>query len=250
MAEVTNFWPNNDILNMRLTIFVLSVMAFTACRELIGERGNDERVSRDITVDSFDRIDIGGAFDVILKSSDSHEVKLEVDENLIRYIDISVRGNTLHIGTDRRLSSRQGIYIEVPIQNLSKISSSGASNIETKGQLQLKDLDVDLSGAGKLDLELDAESVSIELSGAAMVYLEGAASELEVEMSGAGSLEADGMEVVDCTISISGVGSALVNVSGRLDAQVSGLGKVEYIGSPKSVKGDVSGVGNVRKVRN
>jgi len=34
-----------------------------------------------------------------------------------------------------------------------------------------------------------------------------------------------------------------------LDAQVSGLGKVEYIGNPKSVKGDVSGIGNVRKVR-
>ena len=107
-----------------------------------------------------------------------------------------------------------------------------------------------MSGAGKVDLKLDAGIVTLGLSGAAMVYLVGNAKALAVEMSGAGSLEADGLEVGDCDISISGVGSALVNVSGRLDANVSGLGKVEYTGSPTSVHGDVSGVGNVKKARN
>jgi hypothetical protein len=48
-------------------------------------------------------------------------------------------------------------------------------------------------------------------------------------------------------VDISGVGHVLVNVSGVLEAQVSGLGKVEYIGEPESIKGDVSGIGNVSK---
>jgi hypothetical protein len=69
-------------------------------------------------------------------------------------------------------------------------------------------------------------------------------------MSGAGSLEAAEFEVEKCLVNISGVGSAMVNVTGSLEAQVSGLGSVKYVGSPESVKGDVSGVGMVEKANN
>jgi hypothetical protein len=235
---------------MRSTIIILALVTITACNEIIGERGNDERVTREITVDSFDKIEISGAFEVTFTSSNSHEVILEADENLLKYIEIGVRGNRLYLETDRRLSSRKGIKIEVPIQELRVISSSGASDLISSNQISTDDLEIDISGAGKVDLKLDAAIVKLNLSGAALVYLEGMAKELEVVMSGAGSLEAAGLEVGDCSISISGVGSALVNVSGRLDASVSGLGKVEYTGSPTAVHGDVSGVGNVKRAKN
>ena len=133
------------------------------------------------------------------------------------------------------------------INNLREIISSGASNIRTSGTIISKDIDVVMSGAGKTELELDAERVDIVLSGAGLVYLEGAASDLEVTMSGAGSLEADALETEDCYIEISGVGNAVVNVTGTLETQVRGLGNVEYVGDPKSIIGDVSGIGEVNK---
>lgn len=233
---------------MNKGLFILSLLAFTACNELIGERGNDERVTKEITLDSFDKIDISGAFYVTLTPSNSNILTIESDENLLRYIDISVRGNRLFIETDRRLSSRKGIKIGVPIKELKAISSSGASDIISNEPISTAELDVDLSGAGKVDLKLDVKLVTLDLSGAVMVYLEGVAESFEVEMSGAGSLMAEGFEVKDCDVDISGVGHVLVNVTGTLNAQVSGLGKVEYIGNPESVKGEVSGVGDIDKV--
>ena len=226
------------------------MLTFTACNELIGERGNDERITKEITVDSFEKIEISGAFDVMLVPSNQHEVTIEADENLLRFIDIAVRGNRLIIESERRLSSRKGIKIKVPVKGLEAILSSGASNIENDEPISTKELDINLLGAGKLDLKLDVELVTINISGAVVVYLEGVGDRLEIEMSGAGSLAAEGFEVKDCEVDISGVGHVLVNVTGSLDAQVSGLGKVEYLGNPESVKGDVSGVGDIGKTDN
>lgn len=235
---------------MQKGLFILAILAFTGCDMLVGERGNDERITKEITVDNFDKIAVSGAFEVILTPSSSNEIIIEVDENLLKYIDIAVRGNRLFIETDRRLSSRKGIKIIIPVQDLRGISSSGASDIESTEPIISEELDIDASGAGKIDLKLDVKMVTVEISGAIMVYLEGVAERLDVDMSGAGSLTAESFEVKDCNVDISGVGHVLVNVSGTLDAQVSGLGKVEYLGNPESVKGDVSGVGNIEKSNN
>lgn len=234
---------------MKQGLLILVLLAFTACNQLIGERGNDERITKEITVESFDKIEVSGAFEILLTPSENNVVIIEVDENLLRYIDIYVRGDRLFIETDRRLSSRKGIKIEVPVKELRAISSSGASNIESSEPISSSELEIEVSGAGKLDLKLDVKLVTLDLSGATLVYLEGVAERLEVDMSGAGSLAAEGFEVQDCSVDISGVGHVLVNVSGSLDAQVSGLGKVEYLGEPKSVRGDVSGIGKVSKAK-
>jgi len=213
----------------------------------VGEKGNGVRVSESIEVDEFDRVEISGAFTVILAEEESNTIKIETDENLLEFIEVAVRGNSLEVGTDRRLDSEDGIIIYIPVTNLEGLDCSGASDISTRNFLNTEDIKITISGAGKLELMLKAGNVSLDVSGATLVYLEGMAERLEVDMSGAGSLEASEFEVEDCSAQISGVGNIVVNVTGELDAEVSGLGKVEYVGDPASVKGDVSGVGNVSK---
>ncbi len=234
---------------MKRVIFILSVLALTACKELIGERGNEDRVTKSITIDSFEKVEISGNFKITLTPSEDNELAIEADENLHQYIDVFVRGNTLYILTDRRLNSRKGIIIDIPVMELRRITSSGVSTIESKGLIKSADLEIEISGAGKLDLNLDVKEVTLDLSGATLVYLEGIAEKLDVDMSGAGSLSAGEFKVQDCMVNISGVGHVLVNVTGMLDAQVSGLGKVEYVGDPKSIRGDVSGIGKVSKAK-
>lgn len=232
---------------MRLILTVSLGLFLTSCLELVGERGNGVRVEETITVDDFDRIDIGGAFIVKISQANSNDVTIEVDENLLDYIEIGVQGKTLKVNSERRLDSRDGIIINIPVKSLRAISCSGASEVTTTKPVLAEKLDISLSGAGKLELMLDAEDVSVDVSGATLVYLEGSAGTLDIDMSGAGSLEASELEVKDCYAQISGVGKILVNVTGTLDADVSGLGSVEYVGEPEEVKGDVSGVGNISR---
>lgn len=240
---VTFGTQNNRI--MRLIIGLVATLWLTSCVGLVGERGNGVRIEETITVDEFDRLEIGGEFIVKLSQSEGREVLIEADENLLDYIEISVRGNSLIVDTERRLDSREGIVLHIPVQSLRSLSCSGAAEVSTTNPLQTEKIDITLSGAGKLDLMLDAVDIALDVSGATLIYLEGAANNLDVNMSGAGSLEASELEVVDCRAQISGIGKILVNVTGTLDADVSGLGEIEYVGEPESVKGDVSGVGNI-----
>ena len=230
---------------MRLVIGLIVALGLTSCFGILGERGNGVMIEEKIKIDEFDKIDIGGEFIIKLTQGNSLEVVVEVDENLLDYLEIGVHGTTLEINSMRRLDSPEGIIINIPVKNLRKLSCSGAAEVSPTNPLQTTELDINLSGAGKLDLMIDAERISLDVSGATLVYLEGAAQSLEVNLSGAGSLEAAELEVEDCLARISGVGKILVNVSGTLDAEVSGLGKVEYVGEPESVKGDVSGVGDI-----
>jgi len=235
---------------MKKGLFFILLWASVSCNGIMGEQGNGERITKTFTVDDFDEIDFSGAFDIHLDPSNQGDIILEVDENLVQYIQIYVRGNRLIIDSDRSLSSREGIKIEIPVNQISKIVTSGASDIISTEAIRSRKLNLEMSGGGKLDLKLDVESVDINVSGAALVYLRGQAKEMDISMSGAGSIEAEDFEVEDCDVSISGVGSATVNVTGKLVAEVSGLGSVKYVGNPKSVRGDVSGIGVVSKSKN
>ena len=68
---------------------------------------------------------------------------------------------------------------------------SGAGQVRGEGPLRVGDLDLRLSGAGHLKLELQAKRVEVRLSGAGAVELSGTAAELEIRLSGAGVVRAD-----------------------------------------------------------
>ena len=65
---------------MKQGLIILTMLVFTACNELIGERGNNERITKEITVEAFEKIEVSGAFDIVLKPSESDKVILEADE--------------------------------------------------------------------------------------------------------------------------------------------------------------------------
>lgn len=230
---------------MRLIAAFIVTVLMTSCIGIFSERGNGVRKKESFEVADFQRIDIGGNFIINLTEGEPGEVIIESDENLFDYIDLEVRGRTLIASSERMLDSEEGVIININVKNLEVLGISGAAEVKSTNPLLSADLAIILSGAGKLELMLDVEDVSLNVSGATLVYLEGAAKKLEIDMSGAGSLEASELEVEDCFAQISGLGKVLVNVSGRLEAEVSGLGSVEYLGNPESVRGDVSGIGNV-----
>jgi len=50
----------------------------------------------------------------------------------------------------------------------------------------------------------------------------------------------------DANVSFQGIGSVQVYASGKLEANVSGMGELSYYGRPKTVNKTVSGIGSVQ----
>jgi hypothetical protein len=231
-------------------IILLLVPLLYSCDQLFGERGNGVIVTETMTPEPFTDLELSGMFEVILEPGNKVAVAITGDENLLKWIEVDSYANTLSISTTRRLQSRHGITVSITYTGLEEIHSSGASNILAEEAIRAERLRLVISGAGKIELELEVEETDVDLSGAALIYLSGTSGDMAVSMSGAGSLEAFSLETENCELKISGVGNASVNVSGNLDAQVSGVGSIEYMGNPQHVVRNVSGVGKISESNN
>jgi len=212
-------------------------------------QGTGAMVSRAITVDDFNAIDISGGYVVIYRQSQTSSLTIEMQENLFEHIDVEVRGDTLHIGSGiRSISTTRAntprIYIYAPY--LGSASFSGAVDATDWDAISADSFSLVSSGAGNFGLALEVESLDIRASGSANIELSGNASNASITVSGSSDINAGALQTRDAEIRISGSGDAIIAASDSLDVNVSGSGRVRYIGDP-DITQSVSGSGSVRR---
>lgn len=78
-------------------ILFLSVITLASCSFTSGS-GNI--VTENRTVEPFDEIVVGGSFDVEVRIGPNAELKVEADDNVLKYIKTTVSGNSLKIRTE------------------------------------------------------------------------------------------------------------------------------------------------------
>ena len=234
-------------------VFLLApavALLLISCGQLRFERGNGNIMLESIDVSDFNKVEIKGFYEVILMSGTKEGVTIETDENLFDFIEVYVQNDRLIVSSEEALKSDFGIKIAITYKELEAISSSGAAVIKTAGTLNTEDLRIDLSGAGLIEIDIEAQMLDLDLSGAGKVKLSGNAGEQFLNLSGAGSLDAYALKSHECSVNLSGVGAAKVYVKNRLDATVSGIGGIKYRGNPTSVHQNVSGLGKIEKDEN
>lgn len=207
---------------------IISLVAFivSGCG-FWGVRGNGRVKDQSRTIMEFDKIDAGGAFTLKVKVGPSPSLRITAEENLINYIRTNVKGNTLVIDTKKNISPRKEIYIEITTPFLKAVDASGANNITIYG-INGSDFEVDVSGAGSVNLS-------------------GEVDRFRADLSGAGSINAKDLKAKDVRVSVSGAASADVYAKDYLDASVSGVGSISYYGDPAKTRTDVSGVGSISR---
>ncbi len=85
------------------------------------------------------------------------------------------------------------------------------------------------------------------MSGAGSIEAFGVTQELEVESSGAGKLDLRQLKAKAAEVEVSGAGSVRLGESDTLEVEISGAGTVRYRGKTKITKKDVTGAGKLIK---
>jgi hypothetical protein len=130
----------------------------------------------------------------------------------------------------------------------SRLDVSGACNIYSENKLSgSQPLELEVSGAGDIKVNVDAPKVTAGISGSGSVEMSGETRDFEIRLSGAGKARCYDMKSENTKVDISGAGSAEVYASVHLDAEVSGAGSVRYKGNAANVNQQVSGAGSVKK---
>ena len=234
-------------------ILLLGALVMTSCEYMGGKRtsGNGNIITEERSVGEFDRVEVHGAIDVYVSQGSTAPVKVEADENLMKYIIVEERNHQLVVktknGYNLRPSKKLKVYLSSP--HYSELEVSGACNIIGENKISSDNrLTLGVSGAGDITMEADAPQVEARISGSGNVDLKGNTRDFELELSGAGKARCYELLSENTEVDISGAGSAEVYASVRIDARVSGAGNVRYKGDGSIGENKVSGAGSVKKV--
>ena len=220
-----------------------TVLVFTSC-ENDSIRASGEVTSREFTFSGYTSVRVGGAFDVVIRFSETEEsVRIEANENLQDRLVVRVDGTTLRIQPEDNLQIKGNPTLRafITTNTLSNFEISGASTLTLEDQWIIDDGNIRLSGASDFTGEVAANQLEIRTSGASDVDIFGAVEELNADLSGSSDLKDFDLQVQRLAIDLSGSSDAFLSVTQSIEIDASGSSSLTYRGNPEIVRQNLSG---------
>ncbi len=206
------------------------------------------QIDRAFDLENFDGLDVSGPYSVTLEKG-TPRVELSGDEDVIDNTTVRIEGGTLVIKFENnswRWGNSDRVDVMIYFDRLKDMEISGACELFARSIITSSDFDLDVSGASRVEFEIETGRMDMEISGASTVELFGSATDMSIELSGASTLRAEDLKAESCDIDGSGASNANIHVTDRLRADASGATSIRYYGNPKYVNADSSGAGSVR----
>ena len=209
------------------------------------------QVKQDRNVSSFSSIEVSGAFKVYLRMGDKSAVTVVADEEYIDRITTKVENDILEVDLDEEWWDWGNKYgdaeIYITLTSVKDLEFSGACVVVTKNTLRGTAIEIEASGASKIEASISCSSLTLDLSGATKATLDGKCTKVNIDASGACAIYAADLQTESMSMDVSGASKAEVFVTKRLMVDASGASKVLYKGDPSITK-DVSGASSITKM--
>ncbi len=232
-------------MNFFYSCLLLLLLIITGCDAPI--RGDGNKIIATHYLDDFENIEISGNFEVQLIADTTTLLIVEADKNLHEYINFKTNNDLLTVNSEKIMVSQKNLQIKIHYSTLKNLTSAGTSAISNTYPIKSESLELNIPGAGSINLELEVEQLSINLPGAGVIKLIGYANHQQVELSGTGSYNGFNLISNETKIVLNGVGKAEVNAREKLDAQINGIGSISYMGDPAIISQEVHGLGKISK---
>ena len=193
-----------------------------------------EQVSKVFQLEKFSAIATKGAVDIVIKQGTKQKIEITADKEVMENTEVKVVNQTLKVsrkgkglfGFSDRCSGNCGIKIDLTVIDLKKIDAKGATEIVGK--------------------KLDLKELEIEISGAAEIALQGKSKSFEIDASGSAEVRAFDFVVEHAEVEVSGSGEIEIHATKSLRSEVKGSGEITYKGNPAEVKSNVAGSGEIK----
>lgn len=226
---------------------IIALVFLSSCEKYKCIEGNGIVTLDTKTLNSYTGIISRGSYSIDIIEDTVHEVTIRADENLIPYISVAVKNQTLIIENvnNRCLRSDREIIVEVRMPELQSVTLEGSGDIYSDSVFTDR-LDVELLGSGEIELfNVDALFINAYLGGSGVIELHGICNETDFALPGSGQILADLLRQDDCRVDLSGSGDMYVFALDRIYGTISGSGIVFYKGRPRTLNVEVTGTGNV-----
>lgn len=175
----------------------------------------------------FKGIDVSGVFQVEVTAQKDFAVEVEADDNLLPLIQTEVRDGVLHIESEGRISTDNGLKVRIFAPDITSIDASGVSKVTVA--------------------DINNDYLRVCASGATKAVVTGSTARLSVEVSGASAVDAENLRAQNAEVEASGASSVSVFATGELRTDASGASKIVYGGTPTNVEKSSSGASTIRE---
>jgi hypothetical protein len=190
-----------------------------------GVKGNGNVQSETREVRDFKAVDVSGVFQVEIVAQKDFDVRVEADENLLQYIKTEVNGGVLEISTSKRIKSSSGLKVRISAPDINKLEVSGVAKVTVS--------------------DLKNNGLELETSGASKVNLAGETDKLVVDVSGASNIDAEDLKTRAASVDASGASKVSVFATESVRTDASGASRITYSGGATDVVKKTSGASSV-----
>lgn len=225
--------------------------------------GTGSIITKEMDFSDFTNVEVDSTFNVEITRSDSYRVTIAANKRLFNHINVTKSGNTLRVSLKLfrfRFHMRPTLEVRIAMPILNKLRLSGATKTVVTGFSSQDGFVLNLSGASRLDIDMEAGEANFEisgasrvsgsmkvgdaeftLSGASRVAISGSANNVILSAWGASKLYLADFALNDANVHLKGASRAMINVNGKLDLDMSGASRLNYNGNPTLRDVDISG---------
>lgn len=206
-------------------------------------------VTENRKVNAFSEVEVSGAFKVNLVQDSSYAIAVKADDNILKLIKTDISGKKLKITIDAKsICTDNPVMVTIGVKDLRSIKTSGAVELASAAEINTSDLDIILSGASKINLDVNAANISTKTNGINEVALKGQAASHTVNFTGSGKLKAFDFVVAKYEIETTGEAECEINVLSDLSVHSTGAATVKYKGTPSKINKSETGSLTLNKV--
>lgn len=195
-------------------------------------KGNGNKISESRRFSDLSRIKVRGGIDVEVQPG-SPSMRVEADENLMRYIETREENGWLIVTTSDNtdLKSNHPIRVFLTTDKVRDINIAGSGHVRGLGKFSGADrLNVLVAGSGDVEMAVNTPKVEVDIRGSGTVRLTGETRDAAVEIAGSGDYKASDLLTENTNVAIVGSGDAEVHADNNLTAKLVGSGTVYYRG--------------------
>lgn len=214
----------------RIAFILATVILLTSCGSN-QVTGDGKSITKARAIQSFNKIQISGAYKVVVMQGNQDALKITTDSNIVPLVITQVKDKQLNIHNKKGISFSltKPVMIQVIVKNLQHIAASGANELILPN--------------------FDGRSLKIQTSGSIEANLSGKVGQLDMQISGSGQVNASNLVAKKVKIRLIGSGKVRVHATDQLDTKITGSGSIMYTGNPDNVGQSIIGSGTLERVK-
>lgn len=230
----------------------LLIVATTSCN-IRTLRGDGNVVSRDISISSYNEIQIQGSnIDLnYTQSNDAPSLKIECDQNILEALRTEVIDGELIIRPKNRQEqiAPTRFVITTNSSALKEFKMAGSGNSHLTGSIQGDEMKLELAGSGTITVDsLFVDKLNCKIAGSGDIILYGKSNHTNAEMAGSCKLKAFDLQTESLNAKMAGSNNIEITVNKEISVKIAGSGNVRYKGNADVIKQKIAGSGSISKV--